>query len=460
MVQQKRPKNRRKKTPRSKPKSGLSASFSKKGRLTLTGILAFSIGSIICANIFTENVDVEEEVALSVDAPKADDSYAPLSLQPERSIGPAEVVPVEQLNPAMTEVINHRYVQQLPDGKEVTYSLLPHLQKRAGQLLSQNEVPFGAVVAIDPRDGRILALVDYRHGHPDAGGFALKASQPAASLFKIISTAALLEVAGISPDDSFCYHGGKKGVTEELLTPNPAKDKKCNTLSEALAQSTNTIFARLADQKLNGASLQQWAERFGFNIEIPFIWQVDRSLATLPEDRIAFAGAAAGFHHTTISPFHASLIAAAIGNKGKMPQPRIVEKITDGQVNLYQHSATMLGDLVTPHTAGKLTSMLKLTTESGTASRYFSKAAPSLRSMEVAGKTGSLSSKSPDGIRRHNSWFIGYAPADNPEIAIAALVVNDPKWRIKGTLLARKVMEAYFEGPRTTPGNISGKLPR
>jgi cell division protein FtsI/penicillin-binding protein 2 len=143
-----------------------------------------------------------------------------------------------------------------------------------------------------------------------------------------------------------------------------------------------------------------------------------------------------------------------------MPQPRIVEKITSNNIVLYQHKPSMLGNLVTTHTARKLTAMLKLTTREGTASRYFKHASPTLQYIEVAGKTGSLSSESPDGVRRHNSWFIGFAPADDPEIAIAVLVVNDPKWRIKGSMLARKMLETFFEMPRTPPASVSGKLPR
>ena len=62
----------------------------------------------------------------------------------------------------------------------------------------------------------------------------------------------------------------------------------------------------------------------------------------------------------------------------------------------------------------------------------------------VAGKTGSLSAMADSGIRQHFSWWVGFAPADNPRVAVAALVVNEGKWRIKSSYLAREVLERYF----------------
>ena len=88
--------------------------------------------------------------------------------------------------------------------------------------------------------------------------------------------------------------------------------------------------------------------------------------------------------------------------------------------------------------------MLTTTTTEGTARRYFRNVDPVIKGMKVAGKTGSLSS-STGGKRRHNSWFVGFAPAEDPEIAVAALVVNDPKWRIKATYLAREIIEEHFK---------------
>jgi len=63
--------------------------------------------------------------------------------------------------------------------------------------------------------------------------------------------------------------------------------------------------------------------------------------------------------------------------------------------------------------------------------------------VKIAGKTGSLSRKDGDS-RKYYSWFVGFAPADNPRIAVASMVVNGPKWKVKGTPVAKKAMQAYF----------------
>ncbi len=88
--------------------------------------------------------------------------------------------------------------------------------------------------------------------------------------------------------------------------------------------------------------------------------------------------------------------------------------------------------------------MMVATTEIGTARSYFSKRARSLKGIRVGAKTGSLSAKDYNGERHHFSWWVGFAPAENPQIAVAALIVNVGKWRIKSTYLAREVLETYF----------------
>ena len=87
--------------------------------------------------------------------------------------------------------------------------------------------------------------------------------------------------------------------------------------------------------------------------------------------------------------------------------------------------------------------MMTETVARGTARSAFHdpKGQPFLPGITVAGKTGSLSSDSP---YRAYSWFIGFAPEDKPRIALAALVVNTPKWRIKSSFLAREALRSYL----------------
>ena len=357
--------------------------------------------------------------------------------------GPERVIDVSTIHPALGKVINNRFVQELPENHEVTFTINARVQARAEKILSENNVPFGALVAIDPRDGRIIAMVDYEAKQGLHTGFALEAQQPAASVFKVISTAALMEHAGISPQEKVCYHGGKSGVSKANLTPNKRLDTLCRSLSDALAHSSNVVFARLADRHLDPQSLTTWGNRFGFNQEIPFLWDVEPSLLQLPSERVAFAGSAAGFHHSYISPLHGALLTAAIGNGGVLPVPHLVDEVKRDGFKIYSAEPSQFGTALADATGKNIAKMMTKTTKSGTAAKYFNKKHRILRGIDVAAKTGSLSSTT-GGKRRHNSWFVAFAPAENPRIALAALVVNDPAWKIKGTFLGREILEEFF----------------
>ena len=103
-----------------------------------------------------------------------------------------------------------------------------------------------------------------------------------------------------------------------------------------------------------------------------------------------------------------------------------------------------LGRSVTEKTARTLAGMMVNTTESGTAGAYFRKRSRSLHGIDVAGKTGSLSARGQGNERHFFSWFVGFAPAKDPKIAVAALVVNIGPWRIKSSYLARETLEMFF----------------
>ncbi len=94
--------------------------------------------------------------------------------------------------------------------------------------------------------------------------------------------------------------------------------------------------------------------------------------------------------------------------------------------------------------------MMVKTIEMGTSHRTFGspESTPLLQDMEVAGKTGSLSGWTP---RMHFEWFAGVAPAGDPKLAVAALVVNDSRGRIKGSYVGKEAFNTYFGYPQSTP---------
>src|SRR5690606_15197267 len=157
------------------------------------------------------------------------------------------------------------------------------------------EVPHGGIAAIEPATGRVLALVSSSHRAPVIENYALRAQAPSASVFKMITAAALLEFAQIDPNRPVCFSGGRSNLTEEHIRGNPSADSNCADLADAIGQSINPVMARLAYYNLTKQDLEDMSLRFGFNREIPFEVPVDVSEAIFVDDDIERARTAAGF---------------------------------------------------------------------------------------------------------------------------------------------------------------------
>ena len=324
------------------------------------------------------------------------------------------------------------YFATTDEGKRARLSVDPHLQGQMQKLLKMYRPVGAAVVALDPKTGKVLAMVEQGEGK------ATKPLYPAASIFKIITGAALLE-KGVLPGDQTCYHGGMHGLVGKLLQDKPGLDRRCLSLSMALAKSANVVFAKMAVKHLDADSLRKEAERFLFNRPI---WDqpMEQSSAQIPESGLDFAKSAAGFGHVKLSPLHAALIAAAVGNGGVAVEPSMLDAI-DGEAVSSSGSARLLN----PETAAMLRDMMKLTISSGTATPSFrERHRNALGDIEVAGKTGSLSIH--ERPFKDYSWFVGFAPADDPKIAVAVVVVNGLKWRVHAPYIAREALKAYLVG--------------
>jgi peptidoglycan glycosyltransferase len=344
----------------------------------------------------------------------------------------------------------------LESGEELTFSIVPELQAEVEKLYRDYRPEEAGFVAIDPRTGEILALTGWVNGEI-APHRALKADGPAASIFKMVSAAALVEKHTVRIEKEFCYHGGRSSISKRLLNPDPERDRDCLSFAAAMGKSANVIFARLADSKLSRSDLKMYGERFGFNRVIPFVWPVELSKMDVPDDRLEFARMAAGFNHSRLSPLHGALMAGAVANGGLMMQPQILRQVVSADgATIFTSEPRAFQQVVSSQTAQKLTRMMVTTTTEGTARKYVSKAGPSLSEVVVAGKTGSLS-QARDGERLYHSWLVGFAPADDPQVAFASLVVNGPKWRVKGPYVARKALEKYFQAVGSTGRRMAHK---
>ncbi|OFX18722.1 MAG: penicillin-binding protein [Anaeromyxobacter sp. RBG_16_69_14] len=331
-----------------------------------------------------------------------------------------------------------RYVASVGHGRAVL-SISPRLQQGLEKLLAAQRVPVGAVVLIEPRTGRVRALAEHVEKGPKSH-VALQAIAPAASIFKIVTTAALLE-RGIAPDSEVCFHGGRHGIQKALLADNPLRDHRCLTLASALGKSANVVFAKLAGRDLSAELLRVEADRFLFNATIPFAWPVEPSPAPIPDDPFELAKTAAGFGSVRLSPLHGALMAATVANGGVLVPPRVVDEV-DGVAAPPPGEARTV---IRPEVAAALARMLRTTVTEGTARKVFRGAPLARRSPlgepTAAGKTGSLFERDPF---RDYSWFVGFAPVDDPQIAVAAVVVNERIWRVKASFVAHQALKAYF----------------
>lgn len=336
-----------------------------------------------------------------------------------------------------------RWVVPRSDGTEAVLTLDAELQAHVANIFEKYDVPAGGVVALDPKTGRVLAYVGYEAGQGQSYELLTDPAPPAASVFKIITAAALLD-QGVETSTSVCYGGGLRGLSAADLADNPKRDRWCATLSEAMGSSINAIFAKLADRHLNANRLQQYASAFGFGQRLPFDLPAEPSPIDVPESRIERARMAAGFWHSHLSPLHGALLAATIANDGNMPRAGLVEEIRNPEgKSLYTFNPETFRAVLPRQTARLAGQMMTRTVTHGTARKAFRDPSgrPFLPGVQVAGKTGTLSRSNP--YRRY-TWWVGYAPVDDPKIAVASLVVNEPKWRIKASYVARETLRHYL----------------
>jgi peptidoglycan glycosyltransferase len=205
------------------------------------------------------------------------------------------------------------------------------------------------------------------------------------------------------------------------------------------------VFGRLAQKHLTPEDLAAVGGAFGFGSAVPFAVANEAPKIQIPSDPLEFARTSAGFWNTTLSPLAGAVLAQTIANGGVTLEPRIVASVYAGKDLLWkdQREPVVVRRAVRGATANEVTRMMVQTVSNGSAFKAFhdEQGRPYIPDVEIAGKTGTLSDHQAD---RHYTWFVGFAPAEKPEIAISTLVVNTPTWHIKASQLAREVLRAYF----------------
>lgn len=338
-----------------------------------------------------------------------------------------------------------RLVQTMADGTRIRLTLEPELQQTADRLLRRYELPYASIVLLSVRTGRVLVMAGYSKADPGLTPrqLALQAWAPAASVFKLVTAAALIERNKARPMTRVCYHGGLRRLTAANLSDDPKKDTTCHTLADAVGMSLNLVVGKLARKRLSRNELLDTANRFGWNAAIDFDLSLRPSLASIPAEEIPRARVAAGFWHTTLSPLHGALVAQALANGGVMVRPQLIDEIRRPDGRKVQLPERWRKQVVTPFTAKVVGRMMVLTTTVGTARDgfYDRRGRAYLPTVKVAAKTGTLTRKTPP---LDYNWLVGFAPFDRPQVAFAILLGNQPRWRTKPHFLARQLLQAVF----------------
>ena len=330
----------------------------------------------------------------------------------------------------------------------VEYALNEKSQEKMQKLMGQYKPDYGAFVAMDAKTGRILSLVSYSAVNSQLENLTLRATFPAASIFKVVTASAAIDLKKAQPTTVVPFNGGMHTLYKKNVESTQVNRwTRHITLRDAFARSVNVFFGKLGLFYVGPENLLQYAERYLFNHPIPADVPVQMGFAKFSsQDPWSVVTAASGFtRDNTMSPLHGALIASAVANDGVMMEPFLVESLrSETGDTLYEATPKQASVVVDPHSADELRELFTQTVKSGTSRRSFRQIVRGTRyeDIEFGGKTGSLTGTDPVG---KVDWFVGYARFGDQRIAVAALTVNEKKWRVKSSMLANLFFEHYIK---------------
>jgi len=337
-------------------------------------------------------------------------------------------------------------------GDNVVTTLSVSLQQAAYNALGDNK---GAVVVMDPSTGKILAMVskpDFDPNEADAMmnewisydsadsvllNRATQGLYPPGSTFKILTT---IEFIRDNPNyNSFSYSCSGSTTTKGASTIHCFNQTAHGTedLNRAFANSCNSAFATIG-QTLNIANYKSLCETFLFNNDMPIDIEYNKSSFKLDTSSgvSEIMETSIGQGQTLITPIHNLMIVATIANKGVMMKPYFVDKVvsTDNQV-VQQYNPTEYKQLMTEQEAQILTGYMRSVVTMGTGSSFKNS------SYTMVGKTGSAQY---DSSENYHSWFVGFAPEENPKIAISVILEGGYTNVASAQVVAKKIADSYF----------------
>jgi peptidoglycan glycosyltransferase len=346
-----------------------------------------------------------------------------------------------------------------PAGGNIELTLQPAVQQAAMEGLAGVT---GAVVALDPRTGAVLALAstpsydpeqlsshepaairDYRAqlGEAELRNHAISDRYPPGSIFKVVVAAAALASGDYTPETTV-------PAPDVLTLPNTSTtlrnfdDSSCNggadqSLIDALTVSCNTAFAQLGID-LGEEPVREMAEEFGMDGE-GFEMPLDVAGSSVGDiaDDASLGQTSIGQRDVVVTPMQGAMIAAAVANDGTLMRPYLVDSVQAPDLSVIdQTEPETMSEPVSEEVAEQLTEMMTSVVTDGSGRRA------RVDGVQVAGKTGTA--EAGEDVADHN-WFIGFAPADDPTIAVAVFVANGGgTGGDTSAPIARQVIEAHL----------------
>ncbi|HEX6152976.1 MAG TPA: penicillin-binding transpeptidase domain-containing protein [Solirubrobacterales bacterium] len=337
------------------------------------------------------------------------------------------------------------------EGNDVVTNIDADAQRTA--LAALQEVGYGAVVAIEPSTGAVKAMVSNAPYDPNRVPFDLekwnadeierplvnRATQglyPPGSTFKVVTAAAGLDSGAITPETTINAPGSL--VVEGTPLENDFGTSYSSAgLDEALTNSINTWFGQLG-QQLGNDTLFEYMERFGFNatpaIDLPEseveesgVYDLENEKVLNASDPVDLARLAIGQERLLTTPLQMALVTAAVANGGEQMKPRIWKRVIDPEGRVVEEmDPSTYSEPISEETAAALTTAMEGVVSEGTGTNA------AIPGVAVAGKTGTAETPGNKacggGIDENQAWFIGFAPADDPQIAIAVSVECTPEF--------------------------------
>ncbi|WP_125154012.1 peptidoglycan D,D-transpeptidase FtsI family protein [Clostridium rectalis] len=331
-------------------------------------------------------------------------------------------------------------------GNNLKTTLDYNIQKKAYELLGDNK---GAVVVLNPKTGEILGLVskpsfnpnkleeswsdiNKNNGRPLLNR-ATSGLYPPGSTFKVVTSVSAMENLNNVVNRRFDDNGVLEFNSKESLHNFGGASYGNISFREAFVHSSNVVFGQLG-LDLKNDKLKQTAEKFYFNKNIPSDGVVieNSSFPSLKNyEKGNIAQSAIGQSSILSTPMEMALVASTIANDGIMMKPYIVnEVISHNEDSLKRIKPESIGQITTREIAGTIKGYMRGVVTEGSGS------AADVEGLKVCGKTGTADHKKEGSGAKPHSWFIGFAPYENPQVALAVIVEDGGQGGIAAASIA------------------------